>query len=152
LQVQPAAITIEPSVLGGNDLKLPTFTVRDLRLALAPLSLVRRKAVLFGIETRLSATTVMMLRWKVAWGIDPLPRLASDILKSQPRHIRMECVFWEQLPSGLVTPLFQLEESLFLASQLTWDELQARYDQMVWVDTDLEAQAFMRLVSRECAA
>jgi hypothetical protein len=117
--------------------------VRDLRLALQPMPLVRRKAILFGIEAHLRPTTVMMLRWKAALNMD-VPVLARDILKSQPRHIRMECVFWEALGSGLVVPLFQLEESLFLASQFTWDELQAGYDRMVWVDTDAEAAAFKR--------
>lgn len=122
------------------------FTVGDLRVALTPLSLVRRKAILFGLEVRLKPTTVMMLRWKVALNME-LPTLARDILKSQPRHIHMESVFWDKLDSGVAVPLFQLEEGLFLASQYTWDELQALYDRMVFVDPGAEVVAFNRAIA-----
>jgi hypothetical protein len=124
-------------------MKSDCFTVGHLREILAPLSTIRRQAILFGIEGRFTAQTVMMLRWKIALQL-PLPILCSDILKTLPRHMKMETVFWEELASGLVTPLFQLEESLELASQLTWKQLSERYHRMVWVDQEAELRSFYR--------
>jgi hypothetical protein len=119
------------------------FTVGDLRVALTPLSLVRRKAILFALEARLKPTTVMMLRWRVARAME-LPTLARDILKSMPQHIHIETVFWEELETRAAVPLFQLEETLFLASQYTWEELQSLYDRMVFVDAGAEVESFTR--------
>lgn len=70
------------------------------------------------------------------------PRL--DIVRGQPRHLRLNYVFREYLEGGQAMPLFGLAESVSgVAMGRSFAELQALYDRMVWVDSAAEAQAFM---------
>jgi len=119
------------------------FTLADLRALLAPLSTVRRAAVLYTLDSHGTLEDTVMLSWK-----DGLrnhhTEFTRDIVRGQPRHLRLNYVFWEYLDGGQAVPLFGLAESVSgVAMGRSFAELQALYDRMVWVDSAVEAQAFM---------
>jgi hypothetical protein len=68
-----------------------------------------------------------------------------DIVRSQPRHLRLNYVFWEDLEgSGQAESLLGLAESVSGAALgRSIAELQALYDRLVWVDSAAEAEAFL---------
>jgi hypothetical protein len=120
------------------------FTLADLRALLAPLSTVRRAAVLYTLDSHGTLEDTVMLSWKDALR-NHHAEFTRDIVRGQPRHLRLNYVFWEYLEGGHAVPLFGLAESV---SGVTMDrsfaELQALYDRMVWVDSAAEAEGFLR--------
>lgn len=68
-----------------------------------------------------------------------------DIVRSQPRHLRLNYVFWKDLEGGgQAESLLGLAESVNgVALGRTIAELQALYDRLVWVDSAAEAEAFL---------
>jgi hypothetical protein len=119
------------------------FTLADLRALLAPLSTVRRAAVLYTLDSHGTLDATVMLSWKEALR-DHHTEFTRDIVRGQPRHLRLNYVFWEYLECGQAVPLFGLAESVSgVAMGRSFAELQALYDRMVWVDSAVEAQAFI---------
>jgi hypothetical protein len=120
------------------------FTLGDLRALLAPLSNTRKQAVLYTLDTHGTLDHTTILGWKEALR-SPASEFARDIIRAQPRHLRLDYVFWEYLESGQAAPLFGLENSV---SEVTlgrsFADLQALYDRMVWIDTRVEAVSFVR--------
>lgn len=61
---------------------------------LSKLSLVRRKAFMFMLETGLTAPEVIKLKWEQVKS-KTLTETATTILKSLPRHYKSDFIFWE---------------------------------------------------------
>jgi len=120
------------------------FTLADLRALLAPLSTVRRAAVLYTLDARGSLDDTVILEWKEALRMQHT-EFTRDIVRGQPRHLRLDYVFWEYLEGGQAAPLFGLADSLSGVSMgRSFTDLQALYDRMVWVDSRAEAESFVR--------
>lgn len=124
-----------------------TFTLGDLRALLAPLSGARRTAVLYALDTHTTLERAALLEWKEALR-SQTTKFAHDLIRIQPRHLRLDYVFWEYLENGSAAPLFCLEDSV---SEVTmgrsFADLQALYDRMVWIDTELEAESFRNVLA-----
>jgi hypothetical protein len=120
------------------------FTLADLRVLLAPLSTVRRQAILYTLDTHGTIDATLTLGWKEALRT-PTTAFARDLVLAQPRHLRLDYVFWEYHENGSAAPLFGLADSVVettLGREFT--ELQALYDRMIWVDSKLEAEDCLR--------
>jgi hypothetical protein len=119
------------------------FTLADLRALLAPLSSVRRAAVLYTLDSHGTPEETVMLSWKDALR-NHRTDFTRDIVRAQPRHLRLNYVFWEYLEGGQAVPLFGFADSVGEATMgRSFAELQALYDRMVWVDSAVEARAFL---------
>jgi hypothetical protein len=120
-----------------------TFTLGDLRTLLAPLPTTRKQAVLFTLDTHGTLDHTVLLGWKEGLRM-PWTDFAREIVRAQPRHLKLDYVFWEYLENGSGAPLFGLEDSV---SEVTmgrsFADLQALYDRMVWIDPLVEAQSFV---------
>lgn len=65
-------------------------------------------------------------------------------MRGQPRHLRLNDVFWEYLEDGRAVPLFGLTDSVSgVTMGRSFADLQALYDRMVWIDSAAEVQAFI---------
>ena len=121
-----------------------TFMLTDLNALLAPLSNTRKQAVLFTLDTHGTLDDTVMLGWKEGLGMQTT-QFARDLIRAQPRHLRLDYVFWEYLENGSAAALFGLQDSV---SEVTmgrsFAELQAFYDPMVWIDSKVEAECFVR--------
>lgn len=121
-----------------------TFTLGDLRALLAPLSNTRKQAVLFTLETRGTLDDTVLLGWKEGLRKQTTD-FARELIRAQPRHLRLDYVFWQYLENGSAAPLFGLQDNV---SEVTmgrsFADLQALYDRMVWIDSKVEAECFVR--------
>ncbi|CAB3808256.1 hypothetical protein [Pararobbsia alpina] len=125
------------------------FTLADLRVLLAPLSAVRRQAVLYILDTHGTIDATLILGWKEALRT-PTASFARDLILAQPRHLRLDYVFWEYHENGSAAPLFGLENSVSETTMgRSFAELQARYDRMAWVDLKLEGAGSGGTVRRQ---
>jgi hypothetical protein len=129
----------------GGISKPHTFAVSDLRRCLAPLSLTRRKAVMYCLESRCDPSRIADLRWPNVWGASMTP-LARSIVHSMPRHLWHNHVFWEfnELLPGVAVPLFGLGSIVQVVANMSFTKLQASYDNMIWIDEEAEAHAFRK--------
>ncbi|MFP3609148.1 hypothetical protein SB778_03425 [Paraburkholderia sp. SIMBA_050] len=126
-----------------------TFTLGDLRTLLAPLPNTRKQAVLYTLDTHGMLDHTMILGWKEALRM-PASDFAKDIIRAQPRHLRLDYVFWEYHENGQAAPLFGLEDSVSeVALGRSFADLQALYDRMIWIDTRVEAESFVRELNEE---
>jgi hypothetical protein len=117
----------------------------------AGLSNTRKQAVLYTLDTHGTLDHTMILGWKEALRT-PASEFAKDIVRAQPRHLRLDYVFWEYHESGQAAPLFGLEDSVReLAMGRGFDELQALYDRMIWIDSRVEAEHFVTTILKELA-
>lgn len=86
----------------------------------------------------------VMLDWKKGLQ-NPHTAFTRDIVRNQPRHLRLDYVFWEYVENGQAVPLFGLEQTVIEAAcGGTFTDLQALYDRVVWVDSAAEAESFVR--------
>jgi hypothetical protein len=126
-----------------------TFTLGDLRTLLAPLPTTRKQAVLYTLDTRGTLDYTTVLGWKEALRT-PASEFAKDIIRAQPRHLRLDYVFWEYHETGQAAPLFGLEDSLREVTMgRSFPELQELYDRMVWIDSRVEAEHFVHTLLKE---
>ncbi len=117
--------------------------VSDVVEWLSRVSLIRCKAILFALETELSPRFVMELSWKGLSRLT-LSNLAVEVVRSMPRHIRLDYVFWDILPNGAVGPLFGLTESAMeCADGLGFEKMLERYKNMVMIDSDADLKHFL---------
>lgn len=128
------------------------ITIGELRRMLAPLSLTRRKAVMFCLETKAPATRLLTLTWQEVFRMNLTP-IAQAIVRSMPRHLSLPNVFWEYVAEvdGLASPLFGLEKHLRVAAGVNLARLQVLYDRLIWVDEDAELKVF-QVAMRETLA
>ncbi|MDP9155272.1 MAG: hypothetical protein M3O74_13590 [Pseudomonadota bacterium] len=126
-----------------------TFTLGDLRTLLAPLSNTRKQAVFYTLETHGTLENTMILGWKEALRT-PATDLAKEIVRAQPRHLRLDYVFWEYLEGGQAAPLFDLADCVKEAAMgRSFELLQVLYDEMVWIDGKAEAEHFVHELMKE---
>jgi hypothetical protein len=101
---------------------------------LLKLSLVRRKAFMFMLDTGLTPQEIVKLKWHEA-RLKKLTDTASTILRSLPRHIRSDFVFWEYGNKANAMPILGfIEESKHI--------LEDEWSNYVMYDYDAEMKAF----------
>lgn len=117
-------------------------TLGDVKRMLSNFSLIRRKAILFALEADMQLEDVVLLRWKYC-KVENFDGPAGELIRSLPRHITCDFVFWEYNRNAIGTPLFGLVDQFNdLACKLSWDDFKQLYARAVPYDYDLEAAAF----------
>lgn len=125
------------------------FTAGDLREGLESLSYVYRRAIIFGLEQRLSAAEVVELTHADVHSRTLTP-FAESVVAHSEIYPRLQCVFWVELSNGLISPLFDLEiETSVAFGGMTWHDLQSAYSTMVWVDHEQEASDFLAVARQQ---
>lgn len=125
------------------------FTVGDLCEGLGFLESTARRAVVFGLEQRLTSSEVVEMTHAGAAKLQLTP-LAEAAVKQCPRHIRLHYVFWGQLPDGMITPLLNLERQVEGAfGGMSWMDLRAAYERMVWIDHQHDTEHFIMMAKRQ---
>lgn len=133
------------------DYKPPKETplVSDIVRWLTRVSPIRGKALLFALEVELSPRLVVDLVWKNLIRLK-LTSLALELVRSMPRHIRLDYVFWDYLPNGSVGPLFGLTESARECSDgLGFEGMLDQYKRMAMIDTDADLKDFLSSFNAE---
>lgn len=126
------------------DQELP-FTVMDLCECLEALSPVRRRAALFGLEMSMHPKEVFLLDWQSPKRLQLTP-IAEAIVRTQPRHFRLNYVFWEWMSEGIAAPLFGFEAELADRTGFDFSTLLGFYRNMRWIDADAEVSSFLEEV------
>jgi len=123
----------------------PVFTNLDLTEILNPLEPIKRKAVLFTLESGLSMTSVIVMKWADVGRLD-LSLTARALIESVPRHIRCSYIFYDRMGFDAI-PLMSLDQDIkkTLGIDLTW--LRYQYENMIWVDEHM-AESFKDSVFR----
>lgn len=123
----------------------PTMTLGDFTDALyfSELSVMRRKAMLFALETNTKPEDVVALTWNMALRMR-YSQLAAAILNTQPRHIRLNYVFWEEIDTfGMAGPLFGLSQNFQETFEgLAFHQVKKLFDQAPQVDPFIEGEEF----------
>lgn len=126
-----------------------TFTAGDLVEGLEYLGLEWRRAVLFGLEQRLSCETTVNLTRAQARQL-PLTGISQRILEESPVHIHLRNVFWQTLEDGSACPLIGLRDVAGAAfAGIRWESLLKLYAGMVWVDFAAEADHFIQALHEQ---
>lgn len=105
-------------------------------------------AIIFGIETNLTADQVTTLTWLKAKAMIRSNKLSDQAilsLKSQPIHITSRYVFWRYVERKAL-PLFGLEQEVFDAFGMVWAELTVAYRGAVMIDYDAEMKRWQELL------
>ena len=124
------------------------FTVGDLCEGLGFLEPNARRAVVFGLEQRLTCSDVIEMTHAGVAKLQLTP-FATAAVKQCPRHIRLHYVFWGQLQDGMITPLLNLERQVEGAfGGMSWMDLRAAYERMVWVDHQHDTEHFLMMARR----
>jgi hypothetical protein len=90
------------------------MTMGDFTMLLeySDLSPIRRKAILFALETGIKPEDVVIMTWKIATKTKMTP-LAKAIIDSLPRNIHINYVFWEEMEAfSMTAPLFGLTQDV----------------------------------------
>lgn len=130
------------------------YTVGQLRNGLEQLSRPRRAAILFGLDSDIDLYKIVTLTWadakkpELRWKMNSF---AKSILSDQPRHISSPYVFWS-FKEASPMPLFGLEQDVFDAFGMTWQELRLAYKNMIWIDEEIEAQFWKDNALQICSA
>lgn len=119
------------------------FLASDLTEGLELLPLIRRQAVLFGLEQGMTeCDEVIALTHDRAKTLQ-LTELARALVDAQPRHIRIPYVFWDTM-GALQCPLIGLEDDVrSVFGGMAWADLVHAYKHMAWVHPEIEAARFM---------
>lgn len=119
------------------------ITVDELKEWLSSTSVMRRKAILFGLETRLPIQDVVSLTWKRLYAT-PFSAYARAITDSCVRHLRLDYVFWENTNDIIAAPLFNLADTALEVSQgLGYSALQRLYRECLPFDQKDDLNVFM---------
>jgi hypothetical protein len=116
------------------------ITLGDIRTGLEQLARPRPAAVLFGLEANLEIDDLITLKWDRAQTLrtnGTLSKLALDVLRLTPRHLRTPYVFWQEL-NGTVAPLFGLSLELADVFDMEWPELRRAYRTVIKLDVEVE--------------
>lgn len=101
----------------------------DLFEGLERVSVPRRRAVLFALETDLNPGWVETMNWRSIRSV-PLTLLAAECARAMPRHIHLPNVFWEA-EGTLARPLMGLGLSMLcVAGDRGIEELRIQYKLM----------------------
>lgn len=120
------------------------ITVDELVAWLSEASEVRRRAILFALETKMPIADVIELTWpRLNMIKHQIPGYALKLAHSTPRHIRLNYVFWENMQGMIAGPLFGLAETVLEVSQgLGYEALQRLYDTTIPIDTNADFEDF----------
>jgi len=143
-EVRRAACRGEVGPVPMLEFRLPgvRMTTGEFRSLLAQVSVPRRKAILFALETGTDLKDVLSLRWPAALKIN-VTEQARWVLLGMPRHIRSDLVFWEYSRNGSPFPLVGLAEQLAgMTQNMTWSGLVDCYRRAIPYDYDAELRAF----------
>lgn len=105
----------------------------------------QRKAILFGLETRLSLEEIILLRWDRINTVR-LTSTASQILRSLPRHLFTNFVFWEYNAKEEAKPLVSLLKTFNLNSAMTWLEVTAHHHDAIMVDIESDTRELEAII------
>lgn len=125
------------------------ITADELLSWLMEVSVERRRAILFILETSMSVERVISLTWREfrKMNVSPFARMLAN---ANPRHIRLDYVFWEPTKHPTASPLLGLGQSVIEVSNgLGLDALRALYDGLIPIDQEIEQHAFLTSVSKE---
>lgn len=138
-------ITVVPAITSYDPVTRQRITVDELCSWLNEVSLVRRRAVLFGLETRMPIQEIIGLTWKTLRKMHvTLPNYAVTLAAAGPRHFKIDYVFWETLPNNAVAPLFGLGENVLKVSQgMGYEALQRLYRETLPFDQKDDLERFM---------
>lgn len=126
------------------------FMVDDIVAGLSALTLVRRRACLYALATKMTPTSVTAMVWSEAPGSKDwqgIPGLAREILMEQTRtrHIKLPYVFWEWATRTIAAPLLGLQATIETAFECTWPALLERYSRITQIDRAADAASFLEL-------
>lgn len=91
------------------------MTFDEFERRLSKVSVERRRAILFCLETGLKAEQVVAMTWKQMKD-HQLSQYAKKIAYSQPRHIKLPYVFWERCSGVVAIPLVGFSETIMQVS------------------------------------
>lgn len=105
----------------------------------ADLTPVRKKAILFALETGIKPEDVVIMTWKIASKTKMTP-MAKAIIDSLPRNLHINYVFWEEMDTfSMTAPLFGLSQNVQdLFSGLTYREASKLFQEAVLFDSEEE--------------
>lgn len=108
-------------------------------LQYADLSPMRKKAILFSLESGIKPEDVVVMTWKI-YAKTNLTPLAKAIVESVPRNIHINYVFWEDLDTfSMVTPLFGLSQNVQdMFSGLSHREVSKLFHEAALFDSEAE--------------
>ncbi len=66
-----------------------------------------------------------------------LSKMATDVLRLAPRHLRTPYVFWQEL-NDRIAPLFGLSLELAEIFDMEWPELRQAYRTIIKLDPEIE--------------
>lgn len=134
---------LSPPSLVYFDVPAQHLTVAELGEQLIRVSMQRRKALLFALEMDMAVRDVANLTWKSMRDFSLTP-LATSIVQTNPRHIRLNYVFWEPIYHLTAAPLMKLERSAQeVAGGQGFDSLRRLYKKLVLIDSDSDSEEFM---------
>jgi len=105
---------VESSPLARFQVPEERKTYAELRAMLAPMSRMRQDAVMLAADAALSLDDVITLRWRRARLLKLSPH-GRFILRTRPRHLFTDLVFWEYV-EGRLTPAFSLRQHFDMAT------------------------------------
>ncbi|WP_374335292.1 hypothetical protein [Methyloversatilis sp.] len=90
------------------------LTIDELNASLSKLTLERRRAILFCLETSMTLEEVSTLTWKKLYS-KRISKYALKIAESQARHFKLPYVFWERV-TVIAMPLVGLAQDMITVS------------------------------------
>lgn len=137
-------IQVTPPIIFYDPRPTQRITVDELCSWLSETTEVRRRAILFCLETKMPICDVIDLTWKKFLSIQhSLPQYAVSLAKATPRHIRLDYVFWEPMERMISGPLFGLAETMLEVSQgLGYEVFKRLYDTAIPIDSKADYEDF----------
>jgi hypothetical protein len=121
----------------------PLLSVGDLSNWLRPLTLARRRAIIFACELDIDLDTTVLLDWQTGGRlVADRKGLGAAIFRAQPRHLHLPYVFWEDREEGQAAPLFGLDRQVRLFAP-DFPAFRRRYRGMALYDGAVEKTAFL---------
>lgn len=136
-----------PQMLAYQNLQHQHLTAGELRDGLAFIGQPEASAILFALETGMSNLDVTSLTYQSLLTYrrrHTLTPLAEDCVRSRPRHLLSEYVFWQDV-GGRPSPIFGLDERIFSVFGMIWPELVWAYRHLIMVDGAADSHAFITL-------
>lgn len=133
-----------PSIIFYDPQPRQRITVDELTTWLSATTPVRRRAILFALETGMPIQEIINLTWKKLATLTSLSGYARRIAESNLRHIKLDYVFWENMQDTIAAPLFGLGETMHEVSQgLGYTALRRLYRECLPFDQRGDLEAFM---------
>ena len=124
------------------------ITINELTDWLKETTVVRRRALLFALETDMPIQGVINLTWKELHSLKGLSQFAVDLANSNPRHLRIGYVFWETMQNNAAGPLFGLADTALEVSQgMGFEALRNLYRTILPFDTDSDLSHFTQQIA-----